>query len=70
MQLVRSIPSNWKSNMEQSNSNNTFAIADQHFNQSSRVLTIRKISKEFYWFLTVTIENKPTSQNYFEKKIH
>ena len=47
----------------------TFTIADHHFIGGSQVLAIQKItSKKLHWFLTVTIERKPTSQNYFEKK--
>ena len=37
--------------------------------RNPRVLTVQKATlKELYWILTTTIEHKPTSQKYFEKK--
>ena len=47
-----------------------FVIADYHVFWSLRVLVIQKVtSKELIWLLIVTMKHKPTSQNYFEKKI-
>ena len=70
MQLISATPSNWKNIIKQSNDINTFTTTQHHFIRSSRVLTVQKAtSKELYWILITTIEHKPTSQKYFEKKL-
>ena len=69
MQLISAIPSNWKNIIKQNNDINTFTTTQHHFIRNSRVLTVQKAtSKELYWILITTIEHKPTSQKYFEKK--
>ena len=70
MQLISATPSNWKNIIKQNSDINLFTTTQHDFFRNSRVLTIQKVtSKELYWILITTIEHKPTSQKYFEKKI-
>ena len=69
MQLINSIPSNWKNIIKQNNDIDTFKATQHHFIRNSRVLTVQKAtSKELQWILITTVKHKPTSQKYFEKE--
>ena len=66
MQLISVIPSNLK-NIKQNNDIKTFTATQHHFIQKSKVLTVQKVtSKELYWIIVTTIEQKPTWQKYSE----
>ena len=70
MSIISDIPSNWKNIIKQNNIINMFTAAQHHFIWNSRVVTFQKVtSKELYWILTKTIEQKPTLQKYFEKAL-
>ena len=71
MQLTSATSSNCKNIIKQNNNINTFTTTQHHFIRNSRVLTVQIVtSKELYWILITTIEHRPTSQKYFERKIH
>lgn len=58
-----------KENINQDKNNkDTFRTANHCFIQSSRALTVQKVTfKELYWFFIATTECKLTSQSHREK---
>ena len=70
MQLVSSIPSNWKNNLKNSDTNSqNLILLDHHLVRSSSFFSSEKLeSRELYCRINSSFNNKPLSQVYFEKK--
>ena len=72
MQLVNTIPSNWKNNLKHSNTySQNLILLDNHLVKSNFWFSIEKLEpKELYCIINSSRNNKPTSQIYFEKKFN
>ena len=71
LQLTDAIPKAWK-NIVQNNINNngSLTIKDHHVIRRTRIVSINKLTaRELYSTLMSNIENKPTSQIYFENNV-
>ena len=67
MQLVNSIPGNWKKHSD-TYSQNLFLL-NYHLVKSNSLFNTEKLeSRELYRIINSSCDNKPTSQIYFEKK--
>ena len=68
LQLVDSIPERWKFVIKENYENATnLIIHDHHLIKGSRVLTLDKLtSSEIYSILILKVQNKPSSNIYFE----
>ena len=69
MQLVNAIPSNWKNNLKHSNTySQNLILLDYHLVKSNSLFNIEKLeSRELYYIINSSRNNKPTSQIYFRK---
>ena len=68
LQLISSIPENWKIAIKQSSSDaKNLIIHGHHLTKGSRILILEKLtSKELYQILTLSRTNRITSVTYFE----
>ena len=68
MQIVNSLPKQWKETIKQDNGNsNNLIIQDHHLIKNHQILCLEKLeSKELYIIQLSTPSIKPTSQRYFE----
>ena len=68
LQLINSIPENWKIAIKQSSSDAKNLIIHGHYLiKGSRILILEKLtSKELYQILTLSRTNRITSVTYFE----
>ena len=71
LQLTDAIPKAWKNNVQNNiNNNDSLTIKDYHIMQRTRIVSINKLTaRELHSTFMSNIENKPTSQIYFEKNV-
>ena len=71
LQILHAIPKQWirilKNDMVKNNSENNLFVLDHHVIKQNLVQDLKKLTaKEIYTILILKVENKPTSQIYFE----
>lgn len=67
VQIIDAIPKLWRNIIKQNKDNLDLVFLDHHLIRNSRILSLNKItSKELYSILISKINNKPSSNLYFE----
>ena len=69
LQLTDAAPKTWKNIIQNNiNNNGSLTVKDHHIIRRTRIISINKLTaRELYSTLMSNIENKPTSQMFFEK---
>ena len=72
IQLINSIPEKWKFIITKNNDiGGNLLTHDHHLIKGSRVITLDKLtSTEIYSILILKVQNKPSSNIYFEKLLN